>query len=472
VNRHLKIAVAAVLPVLLAAGCSDFLKCSECVTDPNNPTASTVNQRFISVESNFWEYSNGDVDRLVSMWMQSMAGTDRQYQSLGIYQITQSGEDGEFQRPYGGGGLIDIRYIKDQEDAAGDQIYVGVAQVYEAMFFQMTADIWGDIPYSQAAKPDSFKTPVFDAQQDVYNHLLALLDSAITNLNSGNGVGPGAVDLVYGKYSQSDQVAAWTALAHTIKARIYMHMAEMNPSTAYAAALAEAAQGVGMESGDNSQDYVIPYTSNANEDNNWYQFIVEQRSGYISAGAYMVNLLKASSDPRLTEYYAPATGYTQIYGNEPGTGVTDSTANLSALRLGKGYPQAIVTYNENLLIMAEAQLAGNNAAGALASLNAERAAWADPVFGKVGSWHTSINLAPAASATLNSVMQEKYIALFQNVESWNDYKRTCLPALTPAAGKADLPTRLLYGTTEVQTNPNTPADPIRNWNDPNGCTGP
>ena len=26
-------------------------------------------------------------------------------------------------------------------------------------------------------------------------------------------------------------------------------------------------------------------------------------------------------------------------------------------------------------------------------------------------------------------MTEKYIALFQNIEVWNDYKRTCLPAL-------------------------------------------
>ena len=36
--------------------------------------------------------------------------------------------------------------------------------------------------------------------------------------------------------------------------------------------------------------------------------------------------------------------------------------------------------------------------------------------------------------TLADIMTEKYIALFQNTEVWNDWKRTCLPALTPAQG--------------------------------------
>ena len=54
-------------------------------------------------------------------------------------------------------------------------------------------------------------------------------------------------------------------------------------------------------------------------------------------------------------------------------------------------------------------------------------------------------------------MTEKYIALFQNPEAWNDYKRTCLPVLKPARGRTRIPGRLFYGSTEEQTNPNTPA---------------
>ena len=72
-------------------------------------------------------------------------------------------------------------------------------------------------------------------------------------------------------------------------------------------------------------------------------------------------------------------------------------------------------------------------------------------------------------------MTEKYITLFQNVEVWNDYKRTCIPALVPVNGATVIPGRLFYGVTERQTNPNVPAvgaQPPRNANDPNACPTP
>jgi hypothetical protein len=60
-------------------------------------------------------------------------------------------------------------------------------------------------------------------------------------------------------------------------------------------------------------------------------------------------------------------------------------------------------------------------------------------------------------------MNEKYVALFQTLETWNDYKRTGFPTL---AGTP--PRRLTYPFTEREANPSIPADGARNWND----TGP
>ncbi|HMI58334.1 MAG TPA: SusD/RagB family nutrient-binding outer membrane lipoprotein, partial [Gemmatimonadaceae bacterium] len=96
------------------------------------------------------------------------------------------------------------------------------------------------------------------------------------------------------------------------------------------------------------------------------------------------------------------------------------------------------------------------------------------------------------TATLNSIMTEKYIALFQNVESWSDYKRTCLPArnaFEDATFNNQIPGRLFYGQSEENTNANTPSsaeqlqhggdvvsgagiDGFRNPNDPNPCPAP
>jgi starch-binding outer membrane protein, SusD/RagB family len=78
-------------------------------------------------------------------------------------------------------------------------------------------------------------------------------------------------------------------------------------------------------------------------------------------------------------------------------------------------------------------------------------------------------------ATLQAIIEEKYISMFQTIEPWNDWKRTCFPRLTPALGRTAIPGRVYYGQTEEQTNPNTPrsADQnlftVRNRNDPNGC---
>ena len=72
-------------------------------------------------------------------------------------------------------------------------------------------------------------------------------------------------------------------------------------------------------------------------------------------------------------------------------------------------------------------------------------------------------MTPAATISLQAIMNEKYVAMFQTVEEWNDYKRTGFPTF----GR-DAPTAADVSIAEREANPNTPADGARNWND----TGP
>jgi hypothetical protein len=466
-NRYLKTFMTAALPAVVLAGCNDFLKCSECVTDPDSPTAATSAQRYVATQSALWETMNGDLARLIAMWMQSMAGTDRQFLSYGTYVIGNGDYDGEFSRAYRPA-LLDLKTIEATETEGGNLAFVGVAQVNEAWLIGNVADIWGDVPYSQAAKPDSFPTPVYDSQESVYAALQSLLDQAISNLGAG-GTGPGPVDLVYYDDDQQVQLNKWVELAHTLKARLYLHTAEQDPS-AYAKALAEANLGISSNDG----DYVIPYTGNQNESNNWFEFLINQRFGYMSPGAKLIDVLQAAGDPRINQYFvAGDSGY--IRGAAPGEGYDGVLAQVNPNTRGAAdYKQALVTYNENLLIKAEALYQTGQTGPALAALNEELAAWSEAT-----AWHAPVTL-PAKSgltgqALLDAIMTEKYITLFQNLESWNDYKRTCIPALTPAKGKAEIPGRLPYTATELSTNPdNVPADPLsgRNWNDPNACPAP
>ncbi|HEY4306782.1 MAG TPA: SusD/RagB family nutrient-binding outer membrane lipoprotein [Gemmatimonadaceae bacterium] len=456
----MKIHIAAMLAaatIAAAGACNNYLDCGECITSPTAATQATSTQRIVATQAKLWQFVNGDLARESSMFMQMMAGVGNQYQVIDKYSLDASG-GGDFTTPYGGAGLIDLKRVEADSRTAGDKTMLGIAEVFKAWMLSVSADIWGDEPYTEAAQPDQFPTPKYDPQQVVYDSLQNALSDAITNLTANAGAGPSTAELVY----KGDRLK-WIALAHTLKARLYLHVAERDP-TAYAKALAEANLGISANTG----DYVTLQTSTAGEQNDWYQFqVVGQRTSYMRAGAFAVNLLASTSDPRLTELYQKSTSAATVIGGTPGQSLTSDMGNASAKRLTDSYGQPLVTYNENLLIKAEALFQGGNIQAALDTLNKERAAWAT-----VTPWHSAITLSTVASpVTLQAIMNEKYIVLFQNIEAWNDYKRTCFPRLTPGNGAVAIPGRLFYPTGERQTNgANVPADPVRNWNDPNACS--
>ena len=77
-------------------------------------------------------------------------------------------------------------------------------------------------------------------------------------------------------------------------------------------------------------------------------------------------------------------------------------------------------------------------------------------------------------------MEEKYIALFLNIELWNDYKRNCYPDVKYKKSEDDdgnpiynyPPTRVYYPEDERITNTSIPtitSQPEHNDNDPNDC---
>jgi hypothetical protein len=460
-------AIAAALLAGSLGGC----KFIEGITvNPNAVPQATVDQLFVSIQLAQMLWDEGQTSRLASMWTQQMGGTDRQFETLSEYVLTET-EGGVYSDAYTGGGLVDIKRAIAQADSANRQVYSGILKVYEAYRMGMLASVFGKVSYSQAA--DTFKTPVLDAQADVYAAVQAKLDEAISDLGGG-GAGPGAIDFAF-----KGDAAKWIAVAHTLKARFYMHWAEVDASN-YTSALTQAASGIQASSG----DWVGKHSSSSTETNLWYQFNVA-RSGYISSGEYLVNALKARSDPRLQMYFVPATGTTyngQYVGAPPGPralvgGGSYPGVNASQLNAGTGgsgsptYAQPYVTCAENYFIMAEAQ-SKTGAADATVRTSLDNAIACDATRKGVDlTAEQAANDAMTGTALFNEVMLQKYMALFLNIEAWNDYKRTCQPAITTWDGD-QVPGRLLYPEGERTTNPNIPEtsqQPARNANDPNPC---
>ena len=175
---------------------------------------------------------------------------------------------------------------------------------------------------------------------------------------------------------------------------------------------------------------------------------------YLSAGKFLVDLLNAPApDPRLPQYFGQNSGANSSARRQAKAfGVIPRS--LSETRLDPSFRQPLVTYVENELILAEAAFQIGDGSAQTHLDNAR----------------TAQGLATIPLASLATIMTEKYIALFQNLEVWNDYKRTCIPALTPASGASRIPVRLGYPLSERTANPSISSPrPARNWNDPNPC---
>ncbi len=438
--RHALRIAGAVGSMLVFVACSDFLTGEDLTTDPNRPSEANINQLLTAVQVQQFIQHTGALARLHSMWTQQMAGTDRQYIQQALYQITEDDFSPQWDGFYGGGGLQDMRLIQERATEGNDLIYRGVAKVWEAFSMGMATSIWGDIPYSEAAA--GVDNPKLDAEADVYAAVQTVLDEAIADLSSGTGIGPGPIDMIYG-----GDASLWVNLAHTLKARFYLHTAEQD-QTAYAKALAEAQQGIA----DSTGDMKTLHTDAATEANIWHQFFRE-RDSYMRAGKTLVDTMLARNDPRLPNYFSRNQAG-QFVGADQGQPQAAEHSLLSVLRLSPAYPQPLVTWTENQLIIAEAAYKTGNAGLALQSLNAVR---------------SGVGLPPSSasgSALLHAIMIEKWITLFQNIEALNDYRRTCSPNLKPAGTATAIPGRIFYAFSERNTNPNIPAPEAQDERNP------
>jgi hypothetical protein len=442
VQNHIKRIAGGLLvagAVAVVGGCNNFLTGGETSTDPNRQIVATNDQYFVATQENLWAYWGSDPARVTGILAQQFTGVANQYGALEArYTHDPSTTNGTHAALYTGGALVDIKKLQAGARQVGDSLYLGIAQVEEGALMGTGADLFGDLVYKQALQ--NVPNPVLDDQLFVYDSVQQVLSAGIANINlsTPGSAGPGGADLVYG--GDPDK---WTAFAHTLKARFYMHTGEVRPG-AYAQALAEAQQGISSDDG----NYFGAFTSTASETNFYFQFHGPAgRGGDLAIGTTLDTILVRRNDPRDAEYFAPS-------GNPRW---------LSTTRGADDFQQPFVTYDENTLIWAEAAYRTGDQVTALAKLNEERAN------------HGLAPEAVAGQALLNEILIEKYIVNFQlGYEAWNDYKRTCTPNLVPNGG-VPIPGRLYYDATEQNTDTNIPApgagvNGLRNKNDPVNAT--
>lgn len=460
-------------------GACDFIDITD--ANPNIITRATAAQLFTSAQVNSYLVAEGHLTHTGVIWTQQLAGVDRQFATLDTYEFPngESEYNVEWAAIYGGGGLIDLRRGQAIADSASCRACSGLFQVLEAYLVGTAASVWGDVIYSEALDLETYPTPKLDEQAAVYASLQTVLDQAIGNLDAGGGAGAGVLgQMAAADFSFEGDLAAWRATARTLKARYYMHWVEAQRAGGAPAAAAQTAcggdctakalQNAQLGIGTPAGDWVANHGTGTTENNLWYQFLYVQRAGYVLGGSNLVNTLQARGDGRLASYFAPdaAGGFS---GSRPGA----SSASASGVSRAAGSPAA-ADFDQSIVSCAEAQLIRAEAHYYLGATGPAQSALAAGAACESARWGTPVpvNTTLTGPALLEEIITQKYLALFLNLEVWNDYKRTCLPRLA-TYGRQPIPGRLIYPAVERNSNPNIPppgAQPARNDNDPAACT--
>lgn len=515
-TRH--IALASLGLLLGTAGCNGFLTGDKLSVDPNLPSVATATQLLVGVQAAQFAFQEGTVAMMMCEWVQSCGATNGRFvEQAGRYDFGGGSNIGanpvDWGLIYDSGGLIDIHQIEKAVQGAGDSTFLGIAKIWEAFTVGSATDMWGSIPYTQIA---TSATPDTDPQFAVYAKVQTLLVQGIAELTNGAGAGPGAADLAFGGSKPSWIAAAGTLRAryfmHTVEAAAAGKLPSgLTAVQVYDSAIAAATNGISDNTG--GHDFRALHNASTSQRNMWAQF--QTSSGFggdLEAGKSLVDIMVARNDPRLPLYFclnttaswvadtayklgsrildsnnnveqvttagttrsavptwalakgATTADSTVVWTNEglPYGGDDFNTAqpNVSSfscqpLRFSDTFGVPYVTYAENELILAEAYHGIGQDAVALTHLNNERA---HP--GSASGVPTLAALPALAGivgpALLDSIMYEKKVALFQNIETAMDYQRTCSPALVPVAGNVlgltKVPGELYYPPQERRVN--------------------
>lgn len=452
-NKWYKLAIAG---SILLAGASSCKKMLDINTDPNAYSDVPVATLLPGAEVNITYSIGGNGTRIPASFVQLYSGHRNQPLQYGQYNVSPSSTDNLWSALYAGA-LRDLVAIVGKSRAVGDSMYVGVGQILTAYTFAYLTDMYGDIPYSDALKGTQAIAPAYDKQENIYPSLISMIEAGVNNVKSAKGTKPGADDLIY-----SGNMTNWEKFGNSLKLRLLNHLSKKQPN----AAADFLATNPNLISSNTETAKLTFGTTQANA-NPIYSF--DELSGRKdeAIASTIINRMKAidANDARIPKYFKPVKNNTnglagQYLGNVPG-GDNDDAGEAKFSRVGpvfagNGAPVIILSNAEVKFIIAEVRFRQSDNINAAIAYNA--ALDADFDFVGNAAYSTTYKLLPEVvyNGTLQRIMEQKWIVMMQApYESWTDWRRTGIPALTvPAVNFTDgvVPRRLPYPQLEINLN--------------------
>lgn len=275
------------------SGCSDF---GDTNIDPEHLNENNIDHRLVFSNAQHQGFgTNGDIWTTAIIYSGTMMQhvTTLNYSEV-FYTYSSDYNGSVWDCMYAGerGPIRDIQIVLNAwKDKPGYENDYQIARIMKAYLFHRVTDLYGDIPYTEAAAKIDF--PRYDKQKDIYADLLKELDEAQAALQGTSSMLKGQ-DFYY-----KGNIGQWKKFANSLMLRIAMRMSKVNPAEAEKWVRKSVENGLFESIADNA---ILYHTDGdpTNDSAESYGKIYSYRdAGRFFLSDYFVNMLKDSNDPRL-----------------------------------------------------------------------------------------------------------------------------------------------------------------------------
>jgi hypothetical protein len=452
--------------LLLLAGCTRDLP--HLNNDPKHPTTVPSYTLFSQAQFNLASTLatpnvNTNIFELIAQYWQETTYLDESNYDLGTRAIPDNWWNALYRNVLNNlqlaKGLVPTDVI-DPDEQKNDLAMIDILQVYTYYYIVNT---YGDIPYTQALDASN-PFPKYDDAKTVESDLITRLDADIAALDAGAG-SFGSADLIY-----SGDISAWKKFANSIKLKIGILMADVDPGLAKSTVESAVASGVFTSNDDNA--LFVFSSSPPNTNPIWVNLVQSGRLDFV-ANSTIVDIMKGINDPRLPYYFTfDANG--DYSGGDPGQGSTFSLyskpAGLTkilysdATDIGRiadpDFPGDLLDYSEVEFYLAEAAARNFNVGGTAEehynkAITASITYWGGSDADAAAYLaQPSVAYATAAGDWKKKIGTQAYIAFYtRGYEGWTEFRRLDEPSIqAPPSALSEFPVRYLYPVKEENVN--------------------
>lgn len=367
---------------------------------------------------------------------------------------------------------------------------LAVARIWKAYLFHRLTDLYGDIPYTDAAKALTEKnyTPKYDSQEFIYADLLGEIESAIGSFDAAQST-LGNSDLIYG-----GDITKWKKFGYSLMLRLGMRLTQVNPSMAEGWVRKAIAGGVIVEDTDRA---LIAYVDGSQTTSRNFIAAGLLSTDYVTPGGdnveggkfakTLIDHLKDTGDPRLNVISIVWVPNGSSFVADTATALQQGMPNAAYNSLPSNFntfsepnPATVLRYNAPLIVMAPAEMhlllaeaalrnwydGATPAASYAAAVRSAMTQWT--LFGPAGVISDSRiekyladnpYTGGAFDEQMKQIQTQKWVSLFleDEYEIFANWRRTGYPILQPTNYPGNLtggkiPTRFVIPDSELIYN--------------------